>query len=319
MQQHTSSSTSKLSRACALFLFPSALLGCSSLPPAPIGHLSLALASGAGDSLIRLRNARFELTGTENLELDSEDSPLLNTLERPLPEGAYQLHLLDGWFLEDALSAQPSPVPATLLSENPVEFSIETGRTTDITFRFQSDAGPVSLSGEGQLTIGIEVDGVAAVHVLISEVMSNPLALPDSAGEWVELYNAGQQRVELEGCTFSRDNQGFELDFPIGIEPGDYLTLANDSAPGFTPDIVYTGLTLPNSGSHVLRLNCQQQTLDEVTLDLQAEGIRPGHSASLAGNAMSAIGNDTPSAWCESQASLGEDFGSPGQPNRNCE
>ena len=101
------------------------------------------------------------------------------------------------------------------------------------------------------------------------------------------------------------------------LEAGAWLTLANSDAPGFVPDVLYTGLTLPNSGAFVLRLACGEQLLDEVTVDA-ASPQRAGRSVSLSGAALDDVSNDDPERWCEGATSYNGDFGTPGGANPGC-
>ncbi len=42
------------------------------------------------------------------------------------------------------------------------------------------------------------VSGVYA-DVIVNEIMQNPAAVADNQGEWFELYNSGNQDVDLNG------------------------------------------------------------------------------------------------------------------------
>jgi hypothetical protein len=320
------------------------LVGCSGLPDAPVGQLHLALSSGVGETHYRLTQAHFSVDGTAQLELSTEDDSTDDTLQRALPVGDYSVELEPGWQLERVAPAtggsasagqtakgQPTSgtaataqaagsqvVAAELISKNPLDFSIRGGETTSLTFQFKTKTAPLPSDGEGQLRVDIEVDGVGAPGVVISELMKNPEVLPDADGEWIELYNAGSAAMNLGGCSLARDEQQLALDGAAPIPPGGYLTLANGSAPGFTPDVLYTGVTLPNSGSFVLRLSCGGQLLDQVVVDPAATPNRAGHSLSLSGNALDSTANDRAENWCEGVGSYNGDFGTPGAANPNC-
>ncbi len=291
---------------------------CGGLPPPPIGTLELALSSGLGESRHRLVDAQFQLSGTEELLLRSEEDPLRDVLQRALPAGSYQARLLDGWQLERPGSEGGEAVPARLVSENPVSFEITTGQTTAVTFLFETDQGPASLGSRGQLRIGIEVDGAAATQIVFTEIMSDPAARSDAEGEWFELYNAGTAVVDIGGCSIHRGDQALELEGRFPIEAGGLLTFANGEQPGFVPDVVYRGVSLPNTGEHSLRLQCGGHLLDEVRFGVEGFPRTSGRSASLSVAYHDPIGNDSARAWCDAQGSLGEDFGSPGEINPAC-
>jgi lamin tail-like protein len=291
---------------------------CSDLPAPPIGQLQLGLQSGIGEAQFKLSQAEFAISGAAELTLRSEDDPDSDSLEQALPVGQYTVELRDGWQLERVGASGTRVVAAELSSANPMEFGISSGELTTLTFQFRTRAGGVSGSSDGQLRVEIEVDGVAAPRVLISEYMKNPETLPDADGEWLELYNAGTAPVDLGGCTLARDEQLLPLEGGLPIEPGGYLTFANGEAPGFEPDILYRGVTLPNTGAFNLKLSCGEQVLDEVAASVAAVPHRAGHSLSLSGSVTNEAGNDLPANWCEAADVYNGDFGTPGAANPTC-
>jgi hypothetical protein len=291
---------------------------CSDLPAPPIGQLQLGLQSGIGEAQFRLSQAEFAISGAAELTLQSEDDPESDSLELALPVGQYTVELLEGWQLERVGASGTSVVAAELSSTNPMSFGISAGQLTTLTFQFRTRAGSASGSGDGQLRVEIEVDGVATPHVVISEYMKNPETLPDADGEWLELYNAGNAPVDLGGCTLARDEQVLPLEGGFPIEPGAYLTFANGETPGFEPDILYRGVTLPNTGAFNLRLSCGEQVLDEVGASVAAVPHRAGHSLSLSGSVMNEAANDLPANWCEAADTYNGDFGTPGAANPPC-
>jgi Lamin Tail Domain len=307
------------SRLCLALL--GAAPACSDLPPPPIGQLRLGLSSGIGEGYYELSQASFAVEGAAELTLESDDQSSGDTLQRALPEGDYSVRLLEGWQLARVGPGNSVPVEAELASQNPLAFSILAGELTTVTFQFRTLDGSGDDSdpgGDGEVRIGIEVDGASSPQVLISELMKNPEVLPDADGEWIELYNAGTAPVDLGGCTLARDDQDLAFEGSLVLEAGAWLTLANGEAPGFVPDILYSGLTLPNTGSFVLRLACAEQVLDEVTVDAAVLTQRAGRSASLSGTALDDVSNDNLERWCEGATSYNGDFGTPGAANPSC-
>jgi hypothetical protein len=294
---------------------------CSELPPPPIGSLRLGLSSGFGEEHYRLAHASFAIDGAAQVTLDSDDEPAKTSLERALPEGDYSVRLLDGWQLERAGADGSQLVAAELSSDNPLSFSILSGQLTTVTFQFRTlDAGspPGGTGGDGDVRIDIEVDGERAPHVVITELMKNPAVLADADGEWLELYNAGLGEVDLGGCSLARDEQELTIEGSLVLAAGAYLTLSNGEAPGFAPDVLYSGFALPNTDSFVLRLSCGSQSLDEVAIDPAVPSQRAGRSLSLSRSALDEGANDDPSRWCEGSTSYDGDFGSPGAENPEC-
>ena len=296
-----------------------AALSCGELPEPPIGQLRLGLSSGIGEKHYRLTQATFAIEGAAEVTLDSDDDPASDVVQRALPEGGYSVRLLDGWQLERASGGLGEPVAAELSSGNPLPFSIAAGELTTVTFQFRTlgEEGPES-GGDGEVRIAIEVDGASTPHVIFSELMKNPEVLADADGEWLELYNAGSESTDLGGCTLARDDQELTLEGALVLEPGAYLTLSNGDTPGFTPDVLYSGLTLPNTGAFVLRLACAGTVLDEVMVDAAVPTQRAGRSLSLSGSALNDAANDEPTRWCEGSSSYDGDYGTPGADNPAC-
>jgi hypothetical protein len=301
--------------ACALGAW--LVCACSGVPELPIGRLAVGLTSGLGDTRYRLNDAVFQLTGSAELELDSADDPGADVLERALPTGNYQLELEDGWQLLELTAERELPVAANLVSPNPLAFEVTTGNLTAVDFQFETQAR-TPLDDGGSLRVGIQVDGVGAPKLLITELMLNPQALADSQGEWLELYNAGSAAVELAGCNLARDEQSYTFDAAFEVPAGRYVTLANGTDPGFVPNAVYRGLTLPNSGTFTLRVSCGQQLLDTVTVDTTARANAAGHSLNLSAASFGLPASERAASWCDSTLGYGTDFGSPGAPNSNC-
>lgn len=299
-------------------MLSAALPGCSDLPPPPIGQLRLGLSSGIGDAQYKLVNASFAIEGAAQLTLNSDDEPESDTLLRALPAGEYSVELLDGWQLERSGAAGSQAVPAELSSSNPMAFSIAAGALTTLTFQFKTGAPPPVATSEGQLRVSIEVDGVGSPEVVISELMKNPEVLPDADGEWIELHNSGTEPLALGGCFLARDEQELELESGFVIEAGGYLTFANGEAPGFQPDVLYSGITLPNTGAFVLRLACGEQVLDAVNVDPAALANRAGRSLSLSGSTLDDGTGEVSTTWCEGVTSYNGDFGTPGAANPPC-
>ncbi len=99
----------------------------------------------------------------------------------------------------------------------------------------------------------------AGGQVVLNEVMLNPSAVSDGAGEYVELHNTGPASVDIEGWTLrDDDSDSFTLSTggPVNIPPGGYFVLAGEPNPGlnggFVPDLVWTGFFLANTGDEVV-------------------------------------------------------------------
>lgn len=298
-----------------------AAVACSA-PAAPVpdagssvGTLELLLQSDSNGVTYELRDAVFQIEGPEELTLSS--SEMAAPLVQELPEGDYRVELLPGWQLFEVGSTEAVPLLALLTSPNPTSFTINSDQMTPVAFAFSVLEEPVA-SGSGTVQVEIDVTRPVSRALLFSEIMSNPAALADSAGEWFEILNAGSQPADLSGCVVRRDTSEVNIDTSLVVAPGDAVVLANGATPGFSPDWVYSGLTLPNSAVFVLELACGGELLDALSVDPGSWPGGNGVAASLSGAVQSPADNDAASAWCDANGTYGVDFGSPGAPNPTC-
>lgn len=155
-------------------------------------------------------------------------------------------------------------------------------------------------------------------EVVITEVMSDPAAVRDDAGEWFELHNPSADRVlELSECVVDDGSASpRNLRGPLQLAPLGFAAVARGQDAGFVPDHAMS-FSLGNTAD-VLALVC-----DGVVIDRVAYGpgfpLAPGASMALDPDATDAVSNDDPSVWCLSQAAYGADRGTPAAPNQDCE
>ncbi|MCA9708966.1 MAG: lamin tail domain-containing protein, partial [Myxococcales bacterium] len=164
-----------------------------------------------------------------------------------------------------------------------------------------------------------------AGEVVFSELMTQPLALSDAEGEWIELYNPTATSFQLRTCTIDlvAPAESITIDVDLVIDPGMHVTLAPFSAggPGFAPDFEWPAamLTLPDVVGE-LQLDCGGVLVDAVAYD---DGTTfpatPGATLQLDAAHLDAAANDLGASWCEGTASyfMG-DLGTPGADNSYC-
>jgi len=295
-------------------------VACSSAPTKSqrgAGRLELPLRSSVDGVTYELRDAVFDITGTVDLALDTSKEPEATLLTEVLPPGNYSIELMDGWALIDVESRSTDRLNAALLSDNPLSFEVLPDHTTAILYRFAVDGDPVELS-DGRLEVTIEVTQRGARSVIFSELMANPEVLSDADGEWFELTNVGSDPFDLEGCTIDRGSQQLVVTQSLIIEPGQALSFASSPSPGFTPDVTYSGLTLPNSSTYDLSLTCLGDVIDQVAVGGEGWPSAVGVAASLSDEASSPTLNDDPASWCRAADDYNGDKGSPGAANPNC-
>ena len=279
--------------------------------------MRLALTTGSAERSFRLRDGIFAVDGQMPTELSSEDALDSPALTQVMPVGSYDITLLDGWHLERLEGALAEPVDATLVSENPLAFSIEAGATTQVSFRFQTADAELAL-GDGNLAVSIAVDEVSLQPIVITEIMKDPSVLVDTAGEWFEVHNPGDSVVQLEGCSIVRDTTQTTIAGPLEVAPGGYATIARTSDPGFVPNYVLPSLSLPNAAAVSLSIACSGATLDQVVFDTASFPNEAGRSLSLSSTALDAFANDLGSNWCPGVDDYNGDLASPGGVNPPC-
>lgn len=151
--------------------------------------------------------------------------------------------------------------------------------------------------------------------LVITEVMADPQIASDATGEWFELWNATNTTWNLRGCqVLSDDTESHTIASDLLVAPGDYVVLAKSAPAGFTPDYVFTGLNLANSGGDSLSLRCGAVAIDRMVWN----SATAGRSRSLDPDSMTATANDPFEAWCTSPAVAGQDNGTPGAANAQC-
>jgi hypothetical protein len=117
-------------------------------PQAGEGVLQLPMTSTTSDGQrYRLVGATFAITGPQSVNI-TDTSP--DTVSVPLPAGAYSIRLEGQWHLERA-DAPGQSVQASLVSPNPMPFSLDEGQARAVRFIFK-------IPGSATADVGISVD-----------------------------------------------------------------------------------------------------------------------------------------------------------------
>lgn len=169
------------------------------------------------------------------------------------------------------------------------------------------------------------INSVPPGTVFITEIMPNPSAVDDTAGEWFEIYNSSaEMSVDVNGWTIRDqgsnrhviDNGG-----PLVIPPIGFMVLSRNSEPttngGVTVDYQYSGFTLGNTDDEIELVDPIGTVVD--TLVYTSTLVFVGASAGLSTLSFDAVGNDSASNWCMSTSQLtSDDKGTPGTFNDAC-
>ena len=159
--------------------------------------------------------------------------------------------------------------------------------------------------------------------LLITEIMADPAAVRDTAGEWFEVYNADAElAVNLENWTIRRANgDEHRILSRVVVLPEGYVVLArngDESANGGIAAVYeYQGINLTNDEDSIELVDSSGQLVDRVAYN--ADLVFPGASTSLEPTALNADANDNPDNWCRASSAMDNgDFGTPGEENDPC-
>ena len=160
--------------------------------------------------------------------------------------------------------------------------------------------------------------------LVLTEVMADPKAVPDTSGEWVEVY--ALRDVDLNGVTLANEGSGgatFDDSKCLSLRAGTYGVLARSGDARPTGDCLRCGGPSRSAWETVgsrTRSGCSSGNalIDEVTWTSAAA---PGVSRQLDPAREDAARNDAPDAFCltpEGVSYSAVDRGTPGAENRPC-
>ncbi len=158
-------------------------------------------------------------------------------------------------------------------------------------------------------------------QIVITEIMINPLVSLESYGEWFELYNAGEEPVNLRYYDFL-DNEfnAHTVVTDLIVEPNEYKLLAIYGDPAWNgnidEDYVYTGITFDNTEDELIIRDMHGAAVDVVFYDDGGDWpLTEGASMYLINpfedNFVGTSWTTSTELWPGSDG----DFGSPGQAN----
>ncbi|MCB9777612.1 MAG: lamin tail domain-containing protein [Alphaproteobacteria bacterium] len=183
-----------------------------------------------------------------------------------------------------------------------------------------TDSGGTDSGGGDALS----VDALVAGDLVITEVMQNPAAVGDDAGEWFEILNLRDEPVDLDGLVVSdADTDSHTIRGSVVVGPGEYVVLGNntDTATNGGVDVAYDyGSTSLGNGADELILSNGAGVIDEIRWDGGPEWPDPtGASMTLDAALLNATDNDSGASWCEGASAFGSgDLGTPGAANPSC-
>ena len=168
--------------------------------------------------------------------------------------------------------------------------------------------------------------GPAVGDLVITEVMQNPSAVSDSAGEWFEIKNVSAAPIDLDGWTISDDGTNTHVIASTVVVPaGDYVVLGRNADSGanggVTVNYEYSSYVLANGDDEVILTSPDAVEFDRIEYDGGATWPDPtGASMNLDPPFVDVTSNDDGANWCEATATYGAgDRGTPGADNTTCD
>ena len=182
--------------------------------------------------------------------------------------------------------------------------------------------------GEFDIAAGDDTPGAAndcvvpLPDVVISEIMQNPSAVYDSAGEWLELYNPTGSDIDINGWTIKdngSDSHVITNSGPFLIPAGGYLVLGVNADTttngGVTVAYAYGGsIVLANGDDEVVLLDGGLNEIDRVMYD--GGPLFPDPTGASMALKDSLLDNNVGDNWCTAKTAYGDgDLGTPGAAN----
>ena len=164
-----------------------------------------------------------------------------------------------------------------------------------------------------------------APELVINEVMQNPAAVNDDAGEWFEVFNPTDTDVDIEGWTVTdagTDSHTIANGAPLLVPAGGFVVLGNNSETttngGVEVDYVYSGIALANGDDELILANPEGAESDRIEWDGGPDW--PDPNGATMGFDPGDDDNNVGANWCEAITPFGDgDLGTPGAANDDCE
>jgi len=158
-------------------------------------------------------------------------------------------------------------------------------------------------------------------NVVINEIMQDPVAVSDTKGEWIELFNAGDHAANINGWIIideGSDHHVIDNGGQLSIPARGYLVLGKNAVQaengGVSVQYQYKSVTLGNTADKIILLNADSAEVDRVEYD-GGESFPDPSGASMELNDP-ALDNNIGANWHTASTPFGAgDMGTPGAPN----
>lgn len=160
--------------------------------------------------------------------------------------------------------------------------------------------------------------------IVITEIMYDPADVPDDLGEWVELYNASDDPIDLNGWRIESDDGDMHIIAPgaaFFIDPGMFVVLGNNDKESTNGGVEITyqypkvDFAFMNTKDTIILKDLYGMLVDAVHYD-EMGGWPAGKGASIALDDP-LLDNDAPGNWSVATEAYGDgsNLGTPGLPN----
>ncbi len=206
-----------------------------------------------------------------------------------------------------------------------------TGNALTVTFTANTDGGSEAVAFRNLIIMGGDGGGDPTDPVpgdlVINEVMQNPSAVSDGAGEWFEIANISSQDIDLDGWTIADNgSDSHTISGPLVVPAGGFVVLANNADSGTNGGVAVDysyggGFFLANGDDELLLSDPDATEFDRIEWDGGPVWPDPsGASMNLDPGSQTATDNDDGSNWCNATSAFGDgDLGTPGAANTICE
>lgn len=210
-----------------------------------------------------------------------------------------------------------SPVSSTM--QNPV-VTYNTPGIYDVQLTATNAGGSHTVIKPGYITVTDPFAGT----LMITEIMQNPAAVTDAAGEWFEVYNPTASPINMNGWKIKDDGTDIHtITGTLVVPAGGFAVLGSSSiTPGngnYTCNYQYANFFLGNAGDEVILLNPSNTEIDRVEYDGGPSWPDP-NGASMVFSGTPSSNNNAGSNW--TTATVRELFyigtsGDKGSPGKN--
>ena len=278
-------------------------------------------ASNLGLSINMGAMGDFEPTDTFTWTYQIDGAPAQTAFASTVDESVSQTYTLESgaaFTLDDPMLVNGVTLSNVLQTlTTPLSGS---GSTLLLTLTASTDGGAEAFAFQDIVISGDNAPPPVA-QIVITEIMKDPNAVLDSAGEWFELYNAGTDPVDINGWTIKDDGSDSHVinnGGPLNIPAGSYMVLGNNTDSntngGVTVAYSYgTGMFLSNGDDELVLLDGSTE-VDRVNYDNGTTFPDPTGAALALSDTM--LDNNVGANWCTASTAYGAgDLGTPGAAN----